>query len=363
MKHIAITILAALASTMLAAMHGVMGESLFELLGGEHAQPQLLIVTFALFALLTICFWKRAHIAHWLGLSDAPPPPAHHSRLIELQSLMLVLLVAGAQGVLAFSTAHMVGEWVHGAAMIWLGAIVFFGASLLLWWHRDKLFHVAAKVAPIDMTAAPFHAVVTCLSIASPHGKSDDEHFADARALFDTQLKNHGWADALAALTASDRPFWNMQVPLRIMRDMAHKPAASGHRRMMVFITTELSDARWEAASDFLRHIAEKMPDSPQIEIMHGCELLGGGARSTCQLLPSQFAENLDLIQRLLKAIQALGIDPKATAVDTTSGTVDMSVAGAMATINQAAAFIYSNTNDGVVRRYDANAHGVWSAE
>lgn len=362
---------AALVATLMAAMHGVMSEALFKLVGGEHGGVALFALALALFVLATGLFWERERLhARARGHKS---PHCLDWRTLGL-TLALFAFTAAAQGVLAFSAAHLVAHWLHDclALMAMLGALAFCVFTLWLWSVRDKLFIVKAEVNPVERTGAPFHAVITALSTPAVQQDGldgqDQQAFAAARTLFDQVMQEKGWDQAVSALCRDGQlfggvPRWNFQIPLRLFAKMAMKEPVAGAERLMVFITSKDSHGRWAQAEALLGHIAQTMPGEPKIEILHASALLNQSGPEAGQFREHEFNANLDLVKRALDVLKARGLEARSIAVDATSGTVEMSIAAAMATINSPAAFIYTNTNDGEVRRFDANASGSWGTD
>jgi ABC-type Co2+ transport system permease subunit len=61
---------AALVATLMAAMHGVMGESLFELLGGSAAGARLFGAALVVFVIAVGLFWERERVQHkWAAVA------------------------------------------------------------------------------------------------------------------------------------------------------------------------------------------------------------------------------------------------------------------------------------------------------
>jgi hypothetical protein len=370
-RHISFgIIIAALIATAMAAIHGVMGEALFKLLGGTEAGVKLLVPALLLFMIAALVFWERERIGNWLQ-KKAHRHPLHWRPL--LMALILFTITMLAQGVLAFSTAHLVADWTHHAYgwMVFGAAALFCGSTLYLWSIRDRLFVVHGKVEPVERTGEPLNAIIAYLS--TPGRGSDQDYqndkvpFEAAKQLFEDELANKDWFDAMEALCREGQkfgsaPFWNLQVPLRLLKSMANAPIV-GDERLMVFVTTPESERRWEYVYPFFRKIAETQPTDQKIEVLHLRTLCGSSSVDDFQLKSGEFDRNLTLIQRGLTALRNKGLNPGSIAVDTTSAMVEHSVVGAIATINSSATFIYVNTNDNVVRRYDANAKGAWSAE
>lgn len=362
---------AALVATLMAAMHGVMGESLFGLLGGKEAGAKLFGTALAIFAVSAGLFWERERIQQWQKGEHNPIPIDWYA---FAGVLVLFAVTMAAQGVLAFSTAHLVAGATHHAysAMLVGGGIVFFGATLWLWHERDKLFEVKATVEPVERTKEPLHGVIAFLSTPGLGHKEEYEKdelaFEAATKQFETTLEQEGWNAALDALCGEGAAFgpvprWNMQPPLRLLRALVNAPCVSDSDRQLVFVTTPKSEARWEKASTLLRRVAETMRKGPRLEICHIRELLNSDSDEAALFQPGAFDENRTLIQQGLAALERRGFDPSTLAVDATSATVEASVVGAIATINSRATFIYVNTNDHGVRRFDANATGAWATE
>lgn len=371
-KHSSIGVfIAAVICTAMAAIHGVMGEALFKLLGGAEAGISLLVAAMLLFMAFALIFWERDRIGKWWQRKPSEHPLHWHALLGALVLFTLTML---AQGVLAFSTAHLVADMTHDA-YLWMvlgGAILFLGATLWLWSKRDKLFVIKGKVAPVELTGEPLQVVVAFLSTPGLGSEAeyaiDKKSFRAAKQTFDECLERGGWDKAMEAICNPEAKFeqtsfWNIQMPLRLMSSLANAPAIGGRERLMVFITTPESERRWRNTSALLCHIAALQPVDQKVSVLHLREVLFCQHEEDCQLKKEQFDKNLGLIYRALNALRARGHDPRTIAVDATSSTVEASVVGAMATINSSTTFIYVNTNDGVVRRFDANASGAWVAE
>lgn len=177
---------AALLVTCMAAVHGVMGESLFEIGSQELRKFWLLPVSLVAFVLCAWALWHREHIEHKIKhKTEAQKPPRHH-RLTLAIAIGLLAMTALAQGLTAISMGHLAGEQLHHdyQVMLAVGGIAFLLLTLSLWRLKDKLFTIVAEVKDVEAKSWAFHASVIILS--SPgDSELDIAQFKQAQNKFD----------------------------------------------------------------------------------------------------------------------------------------------------------------------------------
>ena len=353
--------------TAMAASHGVLAESLFKSL---KIAPAVLVIssTVALggFAWL---FWNRDELFDQLRGHDQREMHRTFDRRLALLALLIFVLLMAIQGVLALSVGHLVAETSHHnlAVMIGGGAVGFFFLTLGLWALRDRVFNLDTEVSQLHEDKHPLHAAVVILS---PSGKKDDEMFKAAKLLFKEHHKASGWEGALNELIRPHEESeslyrWNFQQPLRLFEAMTRAVTNGRKRRVLIFLTTKQSDARFAAAKDLLDLIIKHMPDGkgpkPDIRLAHG-HLIGGNEASENWVENNQFEKSFEIIRRVMKALKK-EFEPHEIAFDTTGGTAEHSVMCAVATIDSRVAFTYVNTYDHKVRRFNVRAKAIGVTE
>jgi D-alanyl-D-alanine carboxypeptidase len=146
---------------------------------------------------------------------------------------------------------------------------------------------------------------------------------------------------------------------------MTRTISKAGKRRVLIFLTTEKSDARFAEAEKLLSHIVSHMPTErgPQPEIRHAHgHLIDGDEVSANWVENNQFEKSFDIVRRVMKALRK-EFEPHEIAFDTTGGTAEHSVICAVATIDSHVAFTYVNTNDYKVRRFNVRAKAIGATE
>ena len=375
---------AALLVALMAAMHGLIGESAFKIFSGTDYPALVLGLALPALAILAFAFWQRENVMYFvqkrLNLSVGEAP--HATALGPLTfAIILFASMSLAQGVLALSAAHLAAHYSHHSYgwMLGVGFVVFLLGTLLLWKMRDSLFHVDAKAEEIKHLDWPFHVAVVSLSTPGRGQPVDIEKdkkvFALAYSDFDSLLEMQNWEDAVKALIV-ERAFgdvaqWNFQQTLRLLETMANSKWMPNKRRAMIFVTTKESDERWERAKALLTKIAESMPKDkgPQIEIRClgdlGLLLRKHPEKASRQFDKFNFNKMFHLFRDVIEAIKSeYDLPSRSIAIDTTSGTKEMSIIGAVATIDSHIAFTYIDTDDGFrARRFDARAIAVGISE
>jgi CRISPR-associated protein (Cas_Cas02710) len=373
---------AALAVTLMALMHGLMGESAFKLFDGAANPRFVLSLALPIFAILALALWQKDQLMHSFGWSVGEKPHSPDFGPLAI-AIAIFVLMSLAQGVVALSAAHLAAKSFHHAYGLMLGGglVLFLAGTVILWRMRDSLFHVDAKAEEIKLLEWPFHAALISLSTPSinPLGgynwDKDKSAFDAAHADFEYLLKDKCWDDAIQSLidprAFGYEKFWNFQQPLRLLETMANSRWTPGKRRAMIFVTTLESDARWEQAKALLIRLAVSMPTDkgPRIEIR--ClddlgQLLGKyPASASLRFDKFNFNAMFHLFRDTIKAIKAeYDLPSRSIAIDTTSGTKEMSIIGAVATIDSHVAFTYVDTGDEFrARRFDARAIAVGISE
>jgi CRISPR-associated protein (Cas_Cas02710) len=354
--------------TLMAASHGVLGEALFKIL--DQGNSLVLAIYAALFlGVVAWLFWNKEWLFDKIRGHRERPKRQTFDRPLALLALMLFVMLAAAQGVVALSAGHLAAEMSREQhlTMLSFGAGVFLASTLLMWSLKDRLFSLETEVSPMHEDHHPLQAAVIILSNPSP---KDSEQFNAAKSLFDTHLGKSGWEAALEELIrphGNDEPlnFWNFQQPLRLLEAMTRTVPKAGKRRVLIFLTTQKSDARFIKAQELLSHVVSHMPAEkgaqPEIRHAHG-HLIDGDEVSSNWVENNQFEKSFEIVRRVMSALRK-EFEPNEIAFDTTGGTAEHSVICAVATIDSHVSFTYVNTNDYKVRRFNVRAKGIGGTE
>lgn len=376
--------------TLMAGAHGVLGEALFSFL--EHYNS-LLFASGAALLLGVIAWlsWNHKSLFDRIFRRHEQPKSSEFDMGLSLFAILLFVMMMAAQGVVALSAGHFVAKLSHEnfGLMMAIGAASFAMLTLALWSLKDRLFSLDTKVTLLDEGQHPLQAVVVVLS---PSGDGDSEQFKAAKIMFDTHLQKAGWAAALGELTKRHPKGdllerWNFQQPLRMLKAMTRTVARPGKRRVMIFLTTKESNARYGMAKELLTHIVSHMPAErgpkpdicqagrlgkwlahcPEIgtkpDICHPhVNIVWSDNESDYWVENNHFEKSFEIIRRVLKALKT-EFEPEEIAFDTTGGTAEHTVLCAIATIDSQVSFTYVNTNDGEVRRFNVCAKGIGVSE
>ncbi len=375
-----VILIAAFVVAFMAMIHGIIGESALTLLRGVASPAIVLSAALPLFALLVLALWKKDNLVYWLGLSVGDKPHSHASGPLA-SAIGIFVLMSLAQGVVALSAAHLAAHYSHHAYGLMLigGLILFLLGTIVIWRMRDSLFHVDAKAEEINLIEWPFHVAVVNLSTAGRGELSDIDKdktaFELANSEFDRLVKKENWEVAIRSLIVDrsfgTQSFWNFQQPIRLFETMANSKFTPNKRRAMIFVTTNESDERWHRAKDLLTKLAESMPadKGPKIAIrcLDDMDLLlkKYPTPASRHFDKSNFNPMFHLFRDIISAIKLeYGLPSRSVAIDTTSGTKEMSIIGAIATIDSHVAFTYVDTSDKFrARRFDARAIAVGISE
>lgn len=249
---------------------------------------------------------------------------------------------------------------------LWLiGFVVFFFLALLLWNIGDRIARVPGRHIANKGEVQPHAALIFFLSsVPSQHAEADAVKFTTASSLFADAQKGannrEGWNAGMAILTNAKEntteypnPFhkWNMQQPLRAIRHELVKCEDDGSPlKEIVVITSEQSEPRYVLFEILAKEILAAWPGlgAGQIKI----------SRHPNNVKHNGFEEIRNEVAVLVDSLANTYVG-RSICVDVTGGTVEFSIAAALATIPRDMVFSYVNTENGESEYFDARIFGA----
>jgi CRISPR-associated protein (Cas_Cas02710) len=351
--------------TAMAAFHGVIAENLAALVA-EDRQSRVIFALIGLigFAMMTALFWKREDFEQYLlrgnGKSHAIKPILWN-RATSL-ALLVVSLLALAQGMLALNFAHWFSGLLHhnSKLLIGIGVFMFFGGTLTLWKLRDSLLMIRDKLAD-ERAASTKHAAIIMVLSAEDTRLPDSERFPLALNLFGNAVTkkptSESWQAGIDALTsATPDPSigrWNVQQPLRALKWLVSESTPEMPLHQIDVICSEKSWPRYNQLAGLMNAIITAHPE----EHVNAIKL----AQRDERLVENKLQDNYDTFKSILNELESKHLGRTVT-VDITGGTADFSVAAAMATLSRRVKFSYINTNNCEPIDFDVYAFAVGMA-
>jgi CRISPR-associated protein (Cas_Cas02710) len=289
------------------------------------------------------------------------------SRKGLLVAAFIFTLLSMFHGVLTENFAKLLEEKITSNHLaLWGGGfIAFYFLALLLWKVKDLIVGVPGKHVANKSEVSPHAALILFLSsINEKYASEDATKFAAALDAFAGAKKGlddrEGWNAGMAILTNAvegnadyHNPYymWNVQQPLRAIRHELLKCEHDGSAlREIVVITSAQSELRYKKFEILAKAILIAWPG------------LGAGKivirRHQKNVKHNGFAEIRSEVASLVDDL-AKKHSGRSICVDVTGGTVEFSIAAALATIPRNMVFSYVNTENAHSEYFDARILGA----